>query len=111
MKKTPSHTELRQALESELTDVLGKSERLENHLRNKDRTIPKDWSEMAQFVENDEVLEALEVRSRDRIVELTQAIERIDAGTYDRCRDCGVPISEERLSLIPTTAVCAECAA
>jgi len=71
---------IRKDLEIELADVLSKSERLENHLRNKDRTLPDDWAELAQFVENDEVLEHLEVRSRERIEALQGALNRIEAG-------------------------------
>jgi len=96
-------------LEAELADVLQKSGRLTDHLRNKDRTLPKDWSELAQFVENDEVLEALDSRARERIDGLRAAIRRIDEGTYTRCRGCGVTISTARLEALPTTQVCANC--
>lgn len=102
--------QIRAAMEAELQDVIGKSERLEAHLRNKDRTLPKDWSEMAQFVENDEVLEALEERSRERIDALLRAMDRIDEGTYDQCSSCGNTIGPARLALLPTTSVCASCA-
>ena len=97
-------------LEEELTDVLQKSGRLTDHLRNKDRTIPKDWSEMAQFTENDEVLEALESRARDRVDALRLALQRIEDGTYDQCGNCGATIAPERLETLPTTPVCAQCA-
>jgi DnaK suppressor protein len=102
---------IRRSIESELEDVLSKSERLEGHLRNKDRTLPRDWSELAQFTENDEVLEALGARARARIEELQQALERIDAGTYAQCVSCGSEIGERRLDLLPTTTRCAACAA
>ena len=98
-------------LELELADVLQKSQRLTNHLRNEDRTLPKDWAELAQFVENDEVLEALEVRSRDRIDALRLALRRIDEGVYTRCTGCGATIASERLETLPTTHVCVDCAA
>lgn len=102
---------IRSSIESELEDVLSKSERLEGHLRNKDRNLPRDWSELAQFTENDEVLEALGARARARIEELQQALERIDAGTYAACVTCGTAIGKERLELLPTTTRCASCAA
>ena len=102
--------QIRSTLEEELKDVLGTSGRLRDHLRNKDRTLPADWAELAQFVENDEVLEHLEVRSRERLVALQTAIARIDEGTYTRCANCGATISPERLELLPTTTVCVRCA-
>jgi RNA polymerase-binding transcription factor DksA len=101
---------IRDQLESELQDVLSKHSRLSAHLRNEDREVPADWSEMAQFVENDEVLEALEVRARARVDALTHAVRRIEAGTYGLCLSCGGSIDRERLELLPTTSVCVVCA-
>ncbi|MGI9628443.1 MAG: TraR/DksA family transcriptional regulator [Longimicrobiales bacterium] len=102
--------QIRAAMQAELKDVIAKSERLEAHLRNQDRTLPNDWSEMAQFIENDEVLEALEERSRERIDSILRAMDRITAGTYEQCSNCGKTIGAARLELLPTTAVCAACA-
>ena len=65
---------------------------------------------MAQFMENDEVLEALEERTRDRINALTGALIRLDDGTYGTCTNCGKAISAERLELLSTTDLCAACA-
>lgn len=101
---------LRDRLEAELEAVMGRHERLRGHLRNKDRTVPADWSEMAQFLENDEVLEALEGRAREQIEALLAALHRVEEGTYTRCASCGREIAAERLELLPTTRVCASCA-
>lgn len=102
--------DVRSTLEEQLKDVLHKHSRISAHLRNEDREIPADWSEMAQFVENDEVLEALEGRTRDRVDHLVRAIRRIDEGSYDDCASCGEEIHSERLELLPTTILCARCA-
>jgi len=104
------HSKVRSDLEAELQDVLSKNERLVQHLRNVDRTLPKDSQELAQFLENDDVLEALEARTRERIEELQLAIARIDAGTYDECCACGTTIEAGRLEILPTTRLCAACA-
>lgn len=104
------YAKIRNELEVELREVLATSDRLGNHLRNWDRTLPKDSQELAQFVGNDDVLEALEVRSRERIEELQGAITRIDAGEYDRCAQCGTEIEAGRLEILPTTSLCAACA-
>jgi len=104
------YQELRKELEAELHEVLATNERLTNHLRNVDRTLPADSEDLAQFLENDEVLEALEARSRDRLEELRTAIARIDAGDYDRCAACGSGIEEGRLEVLPTTTLCVACA-
>lgn len=41
---------------------------------------------------------------------LSDAIERIDNGTYGICDVCGGPIESGRLRALPTTATCFECA-
>ncbi len=101
---------LRAQFEEDLRELLATNSRLTSHLRNEDRTLPKDWSDLAQFLENDEVLEALETRSRQRIASLQKAITRIELGTYDTCQSCGKTIEPGRLELLPTTPICAKCA-
>ena len=100
----------RERLENELRTLLGRHARLTGHLRNTDRELPADWTEMAQFVENDEVLEALEGRTRERLDGMVQALARIDQGIYLVCARCGATIEAERLDILPTTHVCAKCA-
>jgi RNA polymerase-binding protein DksA len=41
--------------------------------------------------------------------DIEAALERMAAGTYGTCEDCGKPISEKRLRAIPYTAVCVPC--
>ena len=101
---------IRERLEGELREMLTRHSKLSGHLRNEDREIPLDWSEMAQFMENDEVLEALEARTRERMEDLSRALRRLDEGAYGTCGSCGKPISDERLDVLPTTPVCADCA-
>jgi DnaK suppressor protein len=40
-----------------------------------------------------------------------RALERIDAGSYGRCVDCGTAIPVERLELRPHAAGCVSCSA
>jgi DnaK suppressor protein len=54
----------------------------------------------------------LAIRDHER-AELTlieEALERLDAGTYGTCRNCGRPIAPERLEAIPWVANCIDCA-
>ena len=41
--------------------------------------------------------------------DIEDALERIEAGTYGTCDDCGQPIPERRLRAIPYTVVCIAC--
>jgi DnaK suppressor protein len=55
----------------------------------------------------------LEIRMRERerklIVKMRDAIERIDAGIYGICDECGEPIGVKRLMARPVTTFCIEC--
>jgi DnaK suppressor protein len=53
----------------------------------------------------------LRLRDRDRklIGKIREAIERIEAGTFGVCEDCGQEIDDRRLSARPVTNQCIEC--
>jgi DnaK suppressor protein len=43
------------------------------------------------------------------LADVDRALEKVDAGTYGACDDCGDTIPAERLEARPTTAVCVRC--
>jgi len=51
----------------------------------------------------------LEENSEAVLVAIDGALARIGDGTYGICRNCGRPISEERLEAIPWTTLCIDC--
>jgi RNA polymerase-binding transcription factor DksA len=48
--------------------------------------------------------------AEQRLEAIDAAMARIDAGTYGLCTRCGEWISPERLTALPSTAVCVNCA-
>ncbi len=48
-------------------------------------------------------------RDRGKLAQIEDALERIDDGTYGECEECGEPIADNRLSVLPFTKVCIEC--
>lgn len=42
---------------------------------------------------------------------IAAALQRIDAGTFGRCEECGKEIARERLQAVPYTPWCMTCAA
>ena len=46
-----------------------------------------------------------------RLDDIEIALERIEAGTYGTCMECGGPIGEERLEVFPSALNCIECQA
>jgi RNA polymerase-binding protein DksA len=53
---------------------------------------------------------ALLERAQQRVHELDDALERVDAGAYGRCEQCGREIPPERLTAVPTARTCVDCA-
>lgn len=51
---------------------------------------------------------------RDRLAaeieSLQKALHRVRTGTYEQCENCGRRIDPERLEILPTTTLCANCA-
>lgn len=48
-------------------------------------------------------------RDREKLAGIEDALERLKEGTYGLCDECGEPIGEERLKILPFTKVCVEC--
>jgi RNA polymerase-binding transcription factor len=50
------------------------------------------------------------VRSlRDTLSDVEHALDRMDAGTYGTCDNCGQPIADERLDALPAARLCLNC--
>lgn len=48
-------------------------------------------------------------RNKQALREIRSAIERINAGDYGYCEDCGIEISVQRLMASPTACSCFDC--
>ena len=46
----------------------------------------------------------------NQIDKLRHALARVDEGVYGACTNCGKPINPERLAILPTAILCADCA-
>ena len=44
------------------------------------------------------------------LVEIAEALNRINHGTYGKCEECGSPIPKARLQALPYTRHCVDCA-
>jgi DnaK suppressor protein len=54
---------------------------------------------------------ALVRQAQLHLVEIDDAMARLDAGSYGTCEDCGGPIGEGRLEARPVARTCIRCAA
>jgi RNA polymerase-binding protein DksA len=92
---------------AELTARLG---RIETRLRHSDGEFPDDWTERATELQNAQALEAISHEERLELKHLTEALARIEAGTYGVCECCGTQIPTGRLAAMPSATRCTSCA-
>jgi len=92
------------ARQAELRSRLG---RIERHLCEE---ADPDWEERATEREGDEVLEDLGEAGQAELAMIAAALDRIAAGSFGICVNCGEEISEARLDVVPHAARCRGCA-
>ncbi|MBL1084751.1 TraR/DksA C4-type zinc finger protein [Streptomyces actinomycinicus] len=52
---------------------------------------------------------ALAANARETLTQTERALERLDAGTYGLCENCGNPIGKARMQAFPRATLCVEC--
>jgi RNA polymerase-binding protein DksA len=52
---------------------------------------------------------SLAANAREMLYQTEQALERLDAGTYGRCENCGNPVGKARMQAFPRAILCVEC--
>lgn len=63
----------------------------------------------AQILTERETEFALNEHETAELADIAAALERIQAGTYGQCTDCGVTIPPARLNAYPTAKRCIDC--
>ncbi|NOS36302.1 MAG: TraR/DksA family transcriptional regulator [Deltaproteobacteria bacterium] len=71
--------------------------------------IPQDIEDLAllDLIEETE-LALTDIRCR-KLMEIEEALKRLEEGRYGICVDCGGDIDEERLRVVPFTVSCVAC--
>ncbi|TDC70763.1 TraR/DksA family transcriptional regulator [Streptomyces hainanensis] len=52
---------------------------------------------------------ALATNAREMLYQTERALQRIDAGTYGLCENCGKPIGKARMQAFPRATLCVDC--
>jgi len=71
--------------------------------------LPRDSADAAVAMENDEVLRAIEATATSEMHHIDHALERIDAGGFGVCEQCGGDIELSRLDVVPYATRCGRC--
>ena len=85
-------------------------ERLGRIKANVRRGFDADSAEMARELEDREVVDALGNEATIEIARISAALQRIDAGDFGLCLDCGEQIAFDRLAATPYVERCIDCA-
>ena len=101
------YEEARLALERKKQELTTRLERINANLR---RGYEADSKERAKQLEDNEVVDALGNEAREELKKITAAMQRLDAGEYGLCIECGLSINEGRLKVYPYADECIDCA-
>jgi RNA polymerase-binding protein DksA len=74
-----------------------------------DETTDNHIAETATVTVDREIDYTLEENSENVLLSIDGALDRIQAGTYGTCVNCGKPIPEDRLAAIPWATTCIDC--
>ena len=108
--------ELRAALLERREQVQGELDQLNEELRtlgvdqeNERGGLGNHLAEDGSNVTEQERILRVSGDLQDIMVQVDEALERMDEGTYGLCRRCGKPINPERLEAFPYVAYCIDC--
>ena len=102
-----SHDDLRERLERKKSELTTRLERITANLR---RGYEADSKDRAKQMEDNEVVDALGNEARDELAKVSAALQRMDAGDYGNCIECGQRIDAGRLEAYPSAQECIDCA-
>jgi len=113
MARKPRDQKIRERLLSERAAAIAELGRLGVTLE-RDESVgpgesPFEEGDVAQASERRDMTFMQRERLAGRINRLTGALERLAAGTYGVCEECGRAIERARLAALPEVAVCREC--
>jgi DnaK suppressor protein len=102
---------IRRALEDERADLLHESEAT----AEEQRPVELDQQTVGRLSRMDALqvqamAQALEARRQGRLRRIEAALQRLDAGDFGFCEECGDEIPVKRLDIDPATERCVDCA-
>ena len=94
-------------LQQHIARLIGSPTQAEDAIQASDGDVEPE--EEAVDLEETDVEQAILDNEKTLLVEVQQALARIENGTYGICSNCGQPIPEKRLEAIPWATLCVTC--
>lgn len=101
--------EIKKKLEAKKNEI---EQRLQALLKDKKRygeALPQDFSDQAQAIENDEVIDSLDKLEREELAQINDALKKLENGSYGTCINCNSKIAVTRLRAMPYALLCIDC--
>ncbi|HPI02439.1 MAG TPA: TraR/DksA C4-type zinc finger protein [Candidatus Goldiibacteriota bacterium] len=93
--------------EHKLSEIKQNNDDLESVENFKDDA--QDFADMATNIYDKELHYDLTEKNKKLLVDIEDALERIDKGNYGKCDSCGGEVSFERLKALPFAKTCMKC--
>ena len=101
--------ELKKFLLAKQDELINRLDRLKTESSRANNPISPDFEEQAVEREGEEVIEEVKRVAATELHDIKIAIERLEAGTYGVCGECGDPIPLARLKILPMAMYCTDC--
>ena len=92
----------RESLFSQVTEA-------EMSSRERDLEATQDPADMAANAYTKELLISMSDNDRRLLGLIDEALQRVEAGDYGECVNCGEPVQEKRLNAVPWARYCLRC--
>jgi len=102
------HDYFKQLLIQQRQDLIAGATETVVEMTDEDDTFP-DPNDRATLESDRNFLLRIRDRERKLLTKIDKALERIEAGSFGLCEECGEEISEGRLKVRPVTTLCIKC--
>ena len=100
--------EFKKLLSERLDELLSEAYKTVSGMTDERESFP-DPTDRASMESDRNFMLRIRDRERKLILKIREALERIEAGTFGICEECGEEISEGRLTARPVTTLCIDC--
>jgi DnaK suppressor protein len=100
---------LKKMLLKEREEIVGEVRQIFESSKEMGQDGIQDIGDEAANIYNKQILLSLTESERVRLQEMDEALDRIEAGTYGICEECGEPIGLKRLEVRPVAKYCVPC--
>jgi DnaK suppressor protein len=100
---------LKKILLKEREEIVGEVRQIFESSKEMGQDGIQDIGDEAANIYNKQILLSLTESERVRLQEMDEALDRIKAGTYGICEECGEPIGLKRLEVRPVAKYCVPC--